>query len=532
MPPLHAPSALTNGKATRKRPRVNFGRVFWFGGLLLLVGGIVAAVFFLYPSRKKTDVVTATATRGDLVITVTDRGELESSKSTNVICEVEGGAKIATIVSEGTRVKKGEEICKFDANQLTEAINKQEVQWEQAEGKAKAAKSDFEAQKDKSDQENSKAKREHTLADIAFEAFEKGEFDVEVDKRKGAIELAKKDLTEAEEGLTLTRRLVKNGSYSLEQLRAAELNVDGKRYDVRQKEADLRVYETFTKKQKMTELKSKADEAKLEVDRTRKIQKANTEKTESDLKAAVKTAELEKKQFERAKQQLEKCVLKAPQDGIIIYAKRYYWDDESNIRPGAQVHFQQPVITLPDLDQMQVKLKVHESVVKKVVKGQTATIMVESYPGVVLHGKVVSVATQAQSQGWRGGAVKEYETIVSIDDLPSDAGLRPGMTGDVKVLLKTVPNALTVPVQAVTEFDGKQIAYVVTGGGIERREVKIGETNDTLIQILEGINEGEKVALDARVRAAAELKTGDGKDKKDDKEKEKSKDAAPPGGPK
>jgi multidrug efflux pump subunit AcrA (membrane-fusion protein) len=178
---------------------------------------------------------------------------------------------------------------------------------------------------------------------------------------------------------------------------------------------------------------------------------------------------------------------------------------------------------------MQVKLRVHESVVNRVLKGQTATLQVEALPGVVLHGKVVSVATQAQSQGWRS-AVKDYETIVSIDDLPPDAGLRPGMTAEVKILLKTVPDALTVPVQAVTEFDGKHIAYVKTSRGLERREVKVGESNETLVQILEGINEGEQVALDARVRAAAELKTSEGKDagKKDDKEKEKEKPTVSP----
>src|SRR5207237_466901 len=159
-----------------------------------------------------------------------------------------GGAKIATIVSEGTRVKKGEEICKFDANQLTEAINKQEVLWEQAEGKAKASKSDFEAQKDKAAQENGKAARENVMAEIAFESFDKAEFKVELNKRKAAAEMAKKDLTEAEEGLSLTRRLAKNGSYSLEQLRAAEFTVDGKRYNVRQMEDDVWMYETYTKK--------------------------------------------------------------------------------------------------------------------------------------------------------------------------------------------------------------------------------------------------------------------------------------------
>ncbi len=218
---------------------------------------------------------------------------------------------------------------------------------------------------------------------------------------------------------------------------------------------------------------------------------------------------------------MEKCIVKAPQEGIVIYYNRRYWDESSRIRPGGNVYFQQPIFTLPDLDNMQVKLKVHESVVKKVLKGMTATMQIEALSGQVLHGSVKSVATLASNDmGW-GGGVKEYETIVSIDDLPKEAGLRPGMTAEVKVLIKTIPDALTVPVSAVTESDGQHICYVKTGHGLERREVKIGEGNEQNIQILEGLQESEEVALDARVRAAAEVKAGESKDKEKDKDKEK-----------
>ena len=70
------------------------------------------------------------------------------------------------------------------------------------------------------------------------------------------------------------------------------------------------------------------------------------------------------------------------------------------------------------------------------------------------------------------------------------------------------PSALTVPVQAVTESDGKHISYVVNAGVVERRIVEVGENNERLIQVKTGLNEGDQVALDARVRAAAELKQG------------------------
>src|SRR5687768_11086058 len=127
---------------------------------------------------------------------------------------------------------------------------------------------------------------------------------------------------------------------------------------------------------------------------------------------------------------------------------------------------------------MQVKLSVHESVVKKVQAGQTATMQVEALSNQLLHGKVKTIASVAQNDGWRGGGVKEYQTQVSIDNLPKDAGLRPGMTAEVKILIKTVENALTVPVQAVTEFDSEHVAYVAGAGGLERRKLKVGESNE------------------------------------------------------
>ncbi|OWK36048.1 hypothetical protein FRUB_08611 [Fimbriiglobus ruber] len=456
--------------------------------------------------------LTATAARGELVITVTDRGELESSKAVEVLCEVEGGGKLATIVPEGTRVKKGDEVARFDTDTLQKGIGEQEVKWEQAAGKLKAAENDLEVQRNKAEGEIDKAALALTLAKIDFDSYEEGEYLVELDKRKGAAEKGKKELKEAEDNLDFTRNMVKKGFAQMEQIRVMELNFENKRYEVRQQEADLKVLEKFTKVRKVTELEAKAKDAKRELDRTKKTQAAATEKAENEMKAARKTADLEKKQLERLKLQLNNCVVKAPAEGILIYYNRRFWDDSAKIRPGATLFFQQPIFTLPDLDDMQVKLKVHESVVKKVQKGQSATLQVDALPNQVLHGRVILVATMASNDGFGRGGVKEYQTDVTIDDLPKGAGLRPGMTADVKILIKTIKDALTVPVQAVTESGGKNICYVMTGGGIERRVVKVGDGNDQLVQILDGLAEGDKVTLDARIRAAAELKTRDEKD--------------------
>jgi len=92
---------------------------------------------------------------------------------------------------------------------------------------------------------------------------------------------------------------------------------------------------------------------------------------------------------------------------------------------------------------------------------------------------------------------------VRIHDVP-DAGLKPGMTSEVRILVTEIEDALLVPLQAVTEVGGDYVAYVAVAGGVERREVVIGENDGRMIEIKEGLDAGERVFLDAGSRAAAE----------------------------
>ena len=477
-----------------------------------------------YFAAKMEPVLTAPVNRGDLVITVTERGELESSQSLQINCEIEGGGKLVNILPEGTKVTKGQEVARFDIDALSKAINLQEVKCGQADGKIKTAQGDLEVQKNKADSEIDKAELAKELADLDLASYEPGDYKVETDKRQGALEKAKKDLKEADDALEFNKSLVKKGLAQPLQLRALELNRDATKLMVSQLEADKNLLEQFTYKRKMIELRAKAKEAEQELIRTKKSQDAATEKVAGELVAAQKTAEFENQELARLKAQLDKCIVRAPGDGIVIYFNQRYWDPSSRIQPGGTLHFQQPIFTLPDLNKMKVKLKIHESVVKKVSPNLTATMQVEAMSKQVLRGKVTMVASVAENDQWRGGGVKEYMTEVSIEDLPPEAGLRPGMSAEVKILVKTVPSALTVPVQAVTESDGKHVAYVVTAGEVERRIVEVGENNERLIQVKTGLSEGDLVALDARVRAAAELKKGD---KKGPSIKANEKDAAP-----
>lgn len=484
----------------------------WLLALTLVAGLVIGPIVYWYwPSvtETKTDLI-GTVTRGDLQIIVTERGELGSAKTVDVRCDVEGRQiKIVEILNEGTSVKKGDIVVKFDTEELTKAFQDQEVKWKQADGKANASREELKVQENKKESELDKAKLALILADLEYEKYfhAKGEYLKLLDTAKSAVAKSERELEIAKEEHKNFQIVVNRGFETPETLRRAETKVQENELLVTSARKELYILENFTKKSQQAKLESTARDAKSELERTKNSTQAAVLKAKSELDAAEDTAKIEKRALDRLKKQLDGCIIKAPQDGIIVYANDRYWDEQSRVRPGALVYYQQTLFRLPDLSRMQVKVKVHESQIKKVKNDQDVEVLLEALPNKVLHGKVLSVATLADNRGpWDERGVKEYVTEVSINDLPLEAGLKPGMTAEVRIIAQQHKNVLMVPVQAICERDGEHYAFQQSGSTVTKRTVGVGDNNDKFIIVTKGLEEGEKVALNSRRRLAAEMK--------------------------
>jgi RND family efflux transporter MFP subunit len=430
-----------------------------------------------------------------LVIKVTEGGELESSKTFDVRCEVEGRqTKLVEMLPEGTRVTRGQVVARLDPGEIQRSFAEQEIKAKQADAKAKASIEDFEISKNKAASLVAQAGLALKLARLDRAKFVKGDYKVQVDELKGLIALAEGELEDAQTTLEYFRKLVQKGFRTPQQLRAKEQAVERSRYNLERDQGKLMVLENFTQHRTQVELTAKAEEAVRELERMKRSTKAEIAKAKTDMETAGVTAKLERSQLNKLRKQLDHCVLKAPQDGIVSYAS----DSSNRVQLGALVHFQQKLFSLPDLRHLHVKTYVHESVVKKIRTTLPAEIRVEAYPNTVLHGEVEEVATFFDStRYWTQGGIKEYVTYVSIKDLP-DAGLKPGMTAEVQILIYELPDVLQVPLQAIIEEDGEHFCYVIGPEGLERRVVKVGQNNDSFIEIQEGLEEDEQVVLAPR----------------------------------
>jgi hypothetical protein len=129
-----------------------------------------------------------------------------------------------------------------------------------------------------------------------------------------------------------------------------------------------------------------------------------------------------------------------------------------------------------------------------------------------LTGKVVSIANQPEPAHWSASPnVRKYATLVRIDG--EAAGLRPGMTAAVEILVDYRPDVLTVPVQAVVEQAGKFYCWVADSQNKpQKRPVILGLSNDKVIEVKDGVSESDDVLLSPRsvVPEAREEKPAEG----------------------
>jgi HlyD family secretion protein len=150
-----------------------------------------------------------------------------------------------------------------------------------------------------------------------------------------------------------------------------------------------------------------------------------------------------------------------------------------------------------------------------------AHVRLDARPDTPLTGKISKVGVLPDSQNrWLNPGVKIFKVDVHLDTKVPD--LKPGMTAQVEIELDRLANVLSVPVAAVFTEQEKTRCYRLVGGLPQPTEIKIGRMNDTRVEVLSGLSEGDKVLLSPPSSA-------EGKDK--NAEKDKKLDANQPPGP-
>jgi HlyD family secretion protein len=230
--------------------------------------------------------------------------------------------------------------------------------------------------------------------------------------------------------------------------------------------------------------------------------------------------------LKQARDDLSKTTIYAPMAGTVSALNK----EQGEIALGSQ--FQKDVIlVIGDLTQMEAQVNVDENDVGSIAIGQNAEIQVDAVPDKTLKGVVSEISNSANASGNGTTEQKtEFAIKITISDPPKE--LRPGMTASAEVITKTEDKALSVPIQSVAvrtidqlamkgekrgdaekrytaDKDGfAEIVFCVTNGKATAKQVKTGIQSETLIQIIDGLAEGDEVVTGSYRAISKDLVNG------------------------
>lgn len=400
---------------------------------------------------------------------------------------------------------------------------------------------------------------------------ERGDFQKRLDEVSGQLKLAEADLDQYRDRAAWADRSVKLGYQTPSQARAEASKLDGAKENIEKLRKQRYVLETFDRRRELTDLTSKVDVARLKMDQAVRQAKAKENQAESARRTSFSVYQQELEKLHDIEEQIRYCRVTSPQDGMCVYYKeagnRFGNSSEGMIQQGAQVKEGQKMLRIPDLKRMQVNTKVHEAMVSRIrgddkqstgqiealqaafllapglgrvaassesfltgfrennrtrpadarfydeyvlaSPGQGASARVDAFPDRMLKGHVRTVAAVASQQDWMSSDVKVYQTLVTIDEVVE--GLKPDMSAEVTIQVDPPKEpVLAVPVQAIVggaENGAKRKVYVQTPTGPAEREVTTGLFNEKMVEIREGLADGDQVVLNPKVLLGPGAKT-------------------------
>ncbi|WP_346855134.1 efflux RND transporter periplasmic adaptor subunit [uncultured Draconibacterium sp.] len=251
---------------------------------------------------------------------------------------------------------------------------------------------------------------------------------------------------------------------------------------------------------------------------------------QAEVRAAQYSVRSAEATVSEAQEQLTKTKIYAPISGTISALNV----EKGERVVGTSMMVGTEMMTVADLDKMEVQVEVNENDIVKVMKFDTALVEVDAYLNRKFKGIVTEIANSASTTGTTADQVTNFDVKVfllkeSYEDLITETSpypFRPGMSATVDILTETREGVISVPISAVTtrikkegggteevadeesttsettsdskttvKEEKQEVVFVYSDDKVKKVEVKTGIQDNNSIEILEGVNEGDEVVI-------------------------------------
>jgi len=434
-----------------------------------------------------------TTRSGNLRIVVTENGYLKAKNSVRIKPKFEREGTITWLIDEGSEVKENDVLVEFDKTELENQIGELETSLIQFVMEQEAGAAELGIQERDNETVIEKAELALELAGLGLERYEKGEAPNELRKKNLAYEKAESEHQRAKERFERVPELEKEGFLTAIEVEAERINLREAEINVENAKRDLDLYETHTHRMELTKLRAAVKDAERDLENAHIKAAINLKQKKAQVTQQERRVNSTKMRIAALNEELEHMTLRAPQDGVVHYGdpSRPWYRDQ--IKVGNSLRQGNTAITLPDLNEMQVLIQVHEADIDLVALDMPVIVTIETHKGLTFPAKVTEIATVASSQSWDDETNKTFRVEVTMD--PTEVELRAGVTARAEIQVEEIADTLQVPIHAVLPEGDRHFCFVHSDGVIEERDVVVGKNNAHFVQVVEGLEEGEKLLL-------------------------------------
>ena len=177
-----------------------------------------------------------------------------------------------------------------------------------------------------------------------------------------------------------------------------------------------------------------------------------------------------------------RVVIEAPSDGVVL---------SKNVTEGVRISAGQPLYRIADLSRVWIHASFYDFELPWISEGQAAKIEMSYLPGVQLTGEVSYIYPFLRQKA------RDVHVRIIVDN--PDRELKPGMFANVQLAGRTLDDVVVVPSPAIIRSGERTLVFVDRGEGqVEPREVRIGAEADDWVQVMAGLDAGERVVVSAQ----------------------------------
>ncbi len=448
----------------------------------------------------------ATASRGELRITVVEDGKLRAIKNHAIFPQLRGQSRVAWLAPEGSTVKKGDKLVEFDKKAWQDTLQTKTTELEAAKREIVVKEEALTIQRSTAKAAVAAAETKKVDAKSALDVYRNlegpkklNELETAINDARGKLTTAQKTLSEAQKKMEDQLFVEDDQRKGIErEVSAAKDQAESLKKMVETQTMQQKIFRRYDYPQTIRTKEAALENAILEVEKTNVQARSEVLQKEQEFAKQKDIIARLTREIKDLEEQIARCTLVAPVDGMVLYGDpnnpHRWYNGETTIRVGMDWYGSNTIMTIPDLSAFEVSIDIGEEYRGKLQPGCPATITLDAVPGLTISGSLKTISNLARNRvQWDQSSPKVFDGVLSLEK--ADPRMVSGMTTRVEIVAEVIPNTLSVPIESVFNDNGVPVVYVRNAQGSERREVKPGKSNDHFVEILDGLAAGEQVDL-------------------------------------